>query len=347
MIELRSDTFTQPSQAMRNAMANAVVGNDDYGEDPTVARLEYLASERLGKEAGCLLPSGTMANLCAILVHAQRGTKIIVGSESDIYIYEAAGASAVGGIAYEPVPNQRDGTMRLADLAAAFPEDDADPQFAACPLICVENTQNRCGGVLLTPDYQRQVTAFARARQVRVHLDGARIFNAAVATGLPAAAFAEADSVQFCLSKGLSAPIGSVLTGTGEFVQRARRIRKMLGGGMRQAGVIAAAGIVALEEMVDRLADDHATARRLARGLAEIPELVIDPTAVQTNIVLFGIRHERFTPQSFVSSAQEAGVALLPFGHGRIRAVTHSGISNGDVDRALDIIEQTLKHAPI
>ncbi|WP_412538162.1 GntG family PLP-dependent aldolase [Longispora sp. K20-0274] len=336
MIELRSDTFTQPTAGMRAAMASAPLGDDVYGEDPTVDRLERLAADRLGKEAACLMPSGTMANLAALLSHARRGEKAIVGAESDIHLYEAAGATVCGGVAYEPVRNRPDGTLDPVDLASAFPEDPTDPQFALPGVLCLENTQNRCGGVVLTPDYQAWVSRFARERGVPVHLDGARLFNAAVALGIGADEVArDADSVQFCLSKGLRAPIGSVLAGSGAFVASARRVRKMLGGGMRQAGVVAAAGIVALDEMVDRLADDHALAGRLAAGLAGMPGVRVTSPVV-TNIVLFTVADA--DPAAVVAAAGRAGVALTTFGHGRIRAVTHADVTAGDIDRALELL---------
>jgi len=345
MIELRSDTFTLPPERMRDAIRSAQLGDDVYGEDPTVGRLERLAAERLGKEAACLMPSGTMANLAAIMAHAPRGTKTLVGAESDIYLYEAAGASVCGGIGYEPIANQPDGTLALGDLDAGFPEDAADLQFALPALVCLENTQNRCGGVILPQAYQAEVAELARFRGVPVHLDGARIFNAASGLGVSAAEVARyADSVQFCLSKGLRAPIGSVVAGAGDFVAAVRRIRKMLGGGMRQAGVVAAAGIVALEEMTDRLTEDHVLARRLADGLAAIGDIEVAP--VQTNIVLFRVTGEGFSPVSFVAAARQAGVAVGEFGHGRIRAVTHADVTAADIDQALDVIERLVTHGP-
>jgi threonine aldolase len=344
MIELRSDTFTLPSQRMRAAISAAPLGNDCYGEDPTVNRLERLAAERLGTEAACLMPSGTMANLAAMMAHAPRGTKALVGAESDIYLYEAAGASVCGGICYEPIANQPDGTIALSDLAAGFPEDPDDPQFARPALICLENTQNRCGGVILPQEYQAAVAAFARSRGVPVHLDGARLFNAAAGLGLPPAAIAQyADSVQFCLSKGLRAPVGSMLAGSGEFISAARRIRKMLGGGMRQAGIIAAAGIVALQE-AERLADDHVLARRLADLLAAIPGVEVLP--VQTNIVLFRLSEQEFSTEKFVAAARREGVALGGFGPGRIRAVTHRDVTETDIDQAAEIIGRLLAARP-
>ena len=346
MIELRSDTFTVPPQRMRSAMASAPVGDDGYGEDPTVNRLERLAADRLGKEAACLMPSGTMANLSALLAHAPRGSTALVGTESDIYLYQAAGASVCGGIGYQPIPNLPDGTLAVADLEAAFPHDPTDPQCAPPAVICLENTQNRCGGVVLPPAYPATVAELAHRRGIGVHLDGARIFNAAVASGSPVAELArDADTVQFCLSKGLRAPVGSVLTGTAPLVGSARRIRKMLGGGMRQAGVLAAAGIVALEEMVDRLAEDHALASRLAAGLAGIPGVVVEPE-VRTNIVLFRVLDPRWSVDAVVAAARAGGVAVGGFGHGRIRAVTHADVGVGDVDRALEELDRVLSAGP-
>jgi threonine aldolase len=336
VIELRSDTCTLPTGRMREAMAQAPLGDDGYGEDPTVLRLERLAARLLGKEAACLMPSGTMANLASIMAHAPRGSKALVGAESDIYLYEAHGAAVLGGVGYEPIPNRPDGTLGLDDLAAGLPEDPDDAQFAPAALVCLESPHNRSGGVILPLDYQARVARFAASNGLALHLDGARVFNAAVGLGVPVAEVVRhADSVQFCLSKGLSAPVGSMAVGSGEFIAKVRRIRKMLGGGMRQAGVLAAAGIVALEEMVPRLADDHANARRLADGLAGIPGVEVDP-APQTNIVLFRVREVE--PAEFVDAAARAGVALGQFGHGRIRAVTHSGVTASDVDAAVEAI---------
>jgi threonine aldolase len=339
MIELRSDTFTEPTAAMLAAMTTSPLGDDCYGEDPTVNRLEVLAADRLGKAAACLMPSGTMANLTSILAHAPRGSRAVVGTQSDIYLYEAAGAAVCGGIGYEPVENAADGTLPLAALMAAFPEDPADPQVAPVAVVCMENTQNRCGGVVLPADHLDQVATIAHARGAAVHLDGARIFNAAVAQGVPAADLARpADSVQFCLSKALSAPIGSIVAGDEPVVGRVRRLRKLLGGGMRQAGVVAAAGIVALTEMVDRLAEDHAHARLLAEGLGAVPG--VEVIAPQTNIVLFGMADRR--PDDVVAAARAAGVAIATFGAGRVRAVTHRGIDRGTVEEAVERLSTAL-----
>ena len=346
MIEMRSDTFSLPTEAMRRAMGEARLGDDVYGEDPTVRALEERAAELTGKQAACLMPSGTMANLAALLTHAPRGSKVLVGDESDIYLYEAGGASVCGGVVYEPVPNQPDGRLLLEDLRAGFPEDAEDPQFALPSLICLENTQNRCGGAVLPPEYLSRVRDFAAARGVPVHLDGARLFNAAVALGLPPGEIARhADSVQFCLSKGLGAPVGSVLAGDEPFVRRARRVRKMLGGGMRQAGVIAAAGLVALEDTT-RLAEDHHNAARLAKGLADCEGIDIDPAVVRTNIVMFKVTDPRFTWQSFVETAALHGLAIAELGHGRLRAVSHLGVGEKDIDEALRIVRRVLASGP-
>ncbi|MGW3199178.1 GntG family PLP-dependent aldolase [Streptomyces sp. NPDC001118] len=342
MIELRSDTFTLPTAEMRRAMDKAVLGDDVYAEDPTVRELEELASRVTGKEAACLMPSGTMANLAAIMAHAPRGAKVLVGSESDIYVYEAGGASVCGGIVYEAIPNQPDGTLALADLAEAFPDDPDDPQFALPALICLENTQNRCGGLVLPQDYLARVASFASERDVAVHMDGARVFNAAVAADIAVSEIARhADSIQFCLSKGLSAPIGSMLAGGADFISRARRIRKMLGGGMRQAGLIAAAGIVAINGAA-RLSEDHALARRLADGLAGIEGIRVRPEAVQTNIVMFRVAEDRYTWQEFVEAARLRGLAIAELGHGRIRAVTHGGLNERDIDAAIAIVRDLM-----
>lgn len=340
MIELRSDTFTQPTKAMLDAIVTAPLGDDVYGGDPTVNRLERLAADLLGKANACLMPSGTMANLAAIMAHAPRGSKVLVGAESDIYLYEAGGATVCGGIVYEPIANSSDGTLPLALLKDALPEDPTDPQFALPGLICLEDTQNRCGGVVLPNAYHEEVAEFAHARGIPIHLDGARIFNAAVARGVPVAEVARyADSVQFCLSKGLSAPIGSMVAGDDGLVASVRRIRKMLGGGMRQAGVVAAAGIVALEEMIERLADDHANARFLAEGLAGLPGVTVEGRP-QTNVVLF--RVAGWGAARFVAAAAQAGVATGTFGHGRIRAVTHAGVDSTDLNEALSRLSGVL-----
>ncbi|MEX0167503.1 GntG family PLP-dependent aldolase [Streptomyces sp. LMG1-1-1.1] len=344
MIEMRSDTFTLPTEQMLSAMTQAALGDDVYGEDPTVNRLEELAAKSVGKPAACLMPSGTMANLAALLVHVPRGGKVLVGNESDIYLYEAGGASVCGGIVYEPIPTRPDGTLALSDLAAAFPPDPEDSQFALPSLICVENTHNRMGGRPLSLTYLAELRSFADEHGLPVHMDGARIFNAAVATGVPAAEIAaHADSLQFCLSKGLSAPIGSILAGDTAFVEKARRVRKMLGGGMRQAGVFAAAGVVSLTSMIDRLADDHRLAALFAAGLAEVDGIDVDPGSITTNIILFRVTAEGLDDTAFLHAAQQRGLAMGEFGHGRIRAVTHRGLTPEDVSAAVAIVADIVR----
>jgi len=282
-----------------------------------------------------------MANLCALMTHCPLGTKALVGRESDIFIYEAGGASVCGGIVYEAIPTQADGRLLIGDLEAAFPDDPEDPQFALPGLICLENTHNRCGGTVLPLAYLREVAEFARAKQVPVHMDGARIFNAATALKVPPAEIARyATSLQFCLSKGLAAPLGSMLVGDAAFIKRAHRIRKLLGGGMRQTGIIAAAGLIALEQMVERLQEDHVNARRFAEGLAELPGIQIDLETVQTNIVIFRVLTCDY--RTFIELAARRGLRIGELGYGRLRAVFHYGNTSHDVDEALSIIRAIL-----
>ncbi|WP_067460937.1 GntG family PLP-dependent aldolase [Actinomadura macra] len=338
-VELRSDTFTLPTAEMLDAMTTAELGDDVYGEDPTVNALERRAAQMVGKEAACFMPSGTMSNLASIMAHCPRGSQVIVGAESDIYVYQAGGASVCGGIVYHPVANRRDGTMDLEEIEAAFPDDPDDPQFALPALICLENPQNHCGGRVLPLGHLKAIRALATQRGVPVHLDGARIFNAALACGVAAPELASyADSIQFCLSKGLAAPAGSVVAGSRPFVAEVRRIRKMLGGGMRQAGVLAAAGLVALETMVGRLAEDHANAVRLAEGLADLDGVRLDPRPVEMNMVFF----RPPDAAAFVARCGEMGVGVAELGRGRIRCVTHAGISAEDVDHALTVFAKAL-----
>jgi threonine aldolase len=342
-VELRSDTFTLPTDAMIKAMSEAALGDDVYREDPTVRALEERAAALLGKEASCFMPSGTMANLVAILTHCPRGTKVVVGARSDIYLCEAGGASVCGGISYHPLPNQPDGTLSLSDIRSSVPRDTTDPQFARPTLLCLENSHMRCGGRVLPLDYLPAAADLARSLGMAVHLDGARIFNAAAALDVPPAVLsAPADSIQFCLSKSLAAPVGSMLVGSAAFIDAARRTRKMLGGGMRQAGILAAAALVSLDEMTDRLADDHANARTLAAGLAELPGITLDPGTVDTNIVFFRVGVD---PATFLARCARDGVRLsaLEFDSpSRIRAVLHHNVTSTDVRRTLDTIRAAL-----
>lgn len=342
-VDLRSDTVTQPTPAMRQAMAQAPVGDDVYGEDPTVNRLQEIAAAMMGKEAGLFVPSGTMGNLAAILAHCGRGDEVILGKAAHTYLYEAGGISALGGVHSCQIPNQPDGTLALEDIRAAIRADD--PHQPVTRLIALENTHNRCGGVALTVEYTQEVGNLAREYQLRLHLDGARIFNAAVALGVKARDLAApADSVTFCLSKGLCAPVGSVLCGSAEFIRRAHRIRKQLGGGMRQAGILAAAGIVALETMVDRLAEDHARARRLAQGLAAIPSLSLDPGTPQTNMVFVNLAPEvPMTAAQVAERLKARRVRVGVVGKRRFRLVTHYWIDDAAVDQACSAFAETLR----
>ena len=334
MIDLRSDTVTLPTPAMREAMYRAEVGDDVYGEDVTVNRLEALSAERLGMEAALFVVSGTMGNLVALLSHCGRGDEVIFGTVSHTFLFEAGGSAALGGIHHNTVPNQPDGTLRLEDIEAAIRADNV--HFPRTRLVCLENTHNRCGGAVLTAAYTQAVCDLAHDHDLSVHVDGARIFNAAIALGVEVRELVrDVDSVTFCLSKGLAAPVGAVLCGSAEFIREARRWRKAVGGGMRQAGVIAAAGIVALEEMVDRLAEDHANARRLAVGLAEVPGIGIDPTAVQTDIVIFYVDPARASAADLVAALRQRGVQVSAISLSSIRAVTHFGVTAGDVDAVI------------
>ena len=332
IVDLRSDTVTQPSPEMRRAMYDAELGDDVYGEDPTLNALEAKAAERLGKDAAVFVASGTMGNLVSVLAHAQRGDEIILGHKAHIFRSEAGGASALGGVSFHTVPNDERGMLDPQDVRDAIrPNDPHMPRTAA---VCLENTQNACGGAPLTQDDMQTIAAVAREGGVALHVDGARIFNAAVALEAPVSELAkDADSVTFCLSKGLSCPIGSVIVGDADYIKEARRWRKMVGGGMRQVGVIAAAGLVALDSMVDRLAEDHANARKLAEGLAQIPGVAIDPESLPTNLVFFDVEREDRDEihRQLVQRGVKGGG-----GAKRWRYATHYGITESDIDYALE-----------
>ena len=332
IVDLRSDTVTQPTAAMREAIAAAEVGDDVYGEDPSVNRLQEVAAERCGKEAALFVPSGSMANQVAIRSHTEPGDAAITAHGSHSYLYESGAAAAVSGVQFTLIG--RNGLFDADEVrAAVYPTNDHYPRTR---LLCVENTHNRSGGRLFPFDDFCQVAAVARDAGLRVHLDGARIFNAEVASGVPVARFAaEADSLSFCLSKGLGAPVGSLVVGSAEFIHRAHRFRKMLGGGMRQAGILAAAGLVALDTMVDRLAEDHQNARRLAEGLANIGGLAVDADSIQTNIVIFDIDEKVGEAPHFIKAMKDAEVLVSYPGERSVRMVTHRHISGGDVEEAL------------
>lgn len=343
-VDLRSDTVTRPTDSMRRAMAAAEVGDDVMREDPTVRRLEEMAAARLDKPAALFVPSGTMANLASLLTHCPRGAEVILGDQAHIFYYEQGGAAALGGIHPRPLPNRPDGTLDPADIEAAVRPQDV--HFPRTRLIALENTHNRCNGAPLSPDYLRQVGALKDRLGLRLHVDGARIFNAAAALGVsPAELAAPADSVTFCLSKGLGAPAGSLICGSRDFVEEARRMRKVLGGGMRQVGVLAAAGIVALTEMVPRLAEDHARAGQLAAGLEGLPGIRVVPAALRTNIVYLDIAPEGPPAAELAAALAARGVKMLAAGPRRLRAVTHHHISAADIDHTVAALDR-LQRAP-
>lgn len=340
--DFRSDTVTRPTPAMREAMAKAPVGDDVYGDDPTVNLLEAKAAEMLGKEAAIFVTSGTMGNLIAVLASCQRGEEAIMGRQGHTFLHEAGGVSVLGGVVINTIPNQPDGTLTLEDLESAVRYPDIHEPISR--LIILENTQNTCGGVVLPVEYCEQVSAFAHERNLFLHMDGARIFNAAVALGRPVREMAAmADSVTFCLSKGLCAPVGSVLCGTQNFIDKARRLRKILGGGMRQAGIIAAAGIVAIETMVDRLAEDHALARVLAEGLSRIDGVSLEKNSPQTNMVFIRLdQRVSVSDTEFAKQLKERGVLFNGTGPRTFRLVTHHDVGPEEVSRCVEAVKAIL-----
>ncbi len=330
VIDLRSDTVTLPSPQMRQAIANAELGDDVFGDDPTVNRLQALAAEMMGKEAALLTTSGTQSNLVAMLTHCRRGDEIIVGDESHTLHYEVGGAFALGGLGLRPVANDRKGRLALDQVEAVIRQRDV--HFPRTGLICLENTHNHCGGTVLSEEDLAAARELADRHGLPLHLDGARLFNASVALGVPISRLARyAHSVCFSLCKGLGCPVGSVLCGSRDFILEARRYRKMLGGGMRQAGIIAGAGIYALENMVDRLTEDHENARVLAAGLEDISGIELAPPP-QTNMVFFTL--EGWDLGELVRRLQQVGVLCFDEG-GRIRMVTHYGIQRADVEETV------------
>jgi threonine aldolase len=348
MIDLRSDTVTLPTPAMREAMHHAEVGDDVYHEDPTINRLQEMAAERLGKGSAIFVPSGTMGNAASILAHAGRGEAVIVGNQSHIYHYEVGSASTLGGSPMVVLQTNPDGMLDPNEIQTNI-SDGSDEHSAPTALLCIENSHNRCGGTVLSLEQVEQLTSLAHSYGLMVHMDGARVFNASIALGIPVSKLVRTvDSVMFCLSKGLSAPVGSMVVGNRDFIQRVHRMRKLLGGGMRQAGVLAAAGIVALEQMVDRLAEDHETSKQLAVGLDDYPQIDINVDRVQTNMVMFSVRNSHHEPMGeketmqFLSKAREYGVLMGHIGQGKIRAVTHYGINNSDIITALTAIRRAL-----
>ncbi len=327
MIDLRSDTVTRPTPAMRAAMAAADVGDDVFGDDPSVNRLQQQLAEKTGHEAGLFFPSGTQSNLAALMAHCGRGEEFIIGSLGHSFKYEAGGAAVLGSLWPCPIEYQADGTLALEKVAAAIKPDDA--HFPRSRLLVLENTQN---GRVLPLTYIKEAAGFARGHGLGIHLDGARVFNAAVKLGVPVREITQHfDSVSICLSKGLGCPVGTVLVGSKALLAKAHRARKILGGGMRQAGILAAAGIYALEHHVERLAEDHANAQALAEGLAQIKQIKLDLTAVQTNMLFLEIQPQHAQP--LAEHLQQAGILILS--GVRLRLVTHLDVSAEDVRRVI------------
>ena len=330
--DFRSDTVTKPTPEMRRAMAEAEVGDDVYGDDPTVNRLQETAAARLGKEMGLFIPSGTMGNALALTVHTQSGDEVLMDSEAHSMIYEVGMPAVIARVLTRQF-HSVNGVPDVTEVAASFHEESL--HSARTSLLVLENTHNRAGGAIIPLSVMRELQTIARQRDAKLHLDGARLFNAAVATGIPAREFADcADSVTFCLSKGLGCPVGSVLCGTREFIGRAGRVRKMLGGGMRQAGILAAAGLYALENHVDRLAEDHRNAQKLAAGIKDISGVAL-AAAVPTNMVYFDTAQPA---EAFAQELGKSGVMCLASSPNRIRMVTHLGIDSGDVETAINAI---------
>ncbi|HYP13521.1 MAG TPA: low-specificity L-threonine aldolase [Bryobacteraceae bacterium] len=340
MIDLRSDTVTKPTAAMRTAMAEAEVGDDVYGEDPAVNRLEQRAAQILGKEASLFVPTGTMGNTIAIKLHTEHGQELICDSRSHIFNYELGMMSWFCGCTPRPIDSSR-GLLEWSQIKQAI--RPLGPHWAPTGLVEIENTHNMGGGTVYRLDQLDEIGAGAKQSGLAVHMDGARIFNAAAALGVPVSRIAEcADTVMFCLSKGLGAPVGSMLAGSQEAVDRGRLYRKRLGGGMRQAGVLAAAGLIALEEMPNRLREDHANARLLARGLADIPGIQVNVQAVETNIVIFDISETGLDSGTLSGLLKERGVLANGIGPATMRIVTHYDVTTEMCQQAIQVIKELL-----
>ncbi len=338
---MRSDTVTLPTSEMREAMAMAAVGDDVFGEDPTVNRLEEEGAALAGKEAAIFLPSGTMGNLVAVLSHTSRGDAVLLDADSHIFYYEAGGASLAGGVQLWPVSglHRRETVKKIKDAVRP-----PNIHFAPARLLCLENTHNRMGGTIMHPGEQENAYDNGKELGLGIHLDGARIFNAAAALGCPVTAFTKrCDSVMFCLSKGLGAPAGSLLAGTASFVDRARQNRKLLGGGMRQSGILAAAGLLALEHR-HALVEDHRRARELATGLSALAGLSVDPFPPPTNMVIVYTSETGLTPGEFCSLLENNNIKAIPFGETCVRMVTHRDIDDNDLKQVLHTIETIIKN---
>tara|TARA_B100000212_G_scaffold301566_1_gene247415 strand:- start:397 stop:1434 length:1038 start_codon:yes stop_codon:yes gene_type:complete len=334
IIDLRSDTVTQPSNQMRDAISNSLLGDDVFGEDPTVNEIEQKAAQIMGKESALLVPSGTMGNLVSILSHCERGTEIILGHKSHTFIYEGGGISSVGGIHSRQLLNDDFGIINLDDIKQAVRDDNV--HYPKTSAISLENTHNMCFGSPIEPNYIKSVSVIAKENNLKLHIDGARIFNAAVSLNIDVKDFVKnVDSVTFCLSKGLAAPIGSVVCGSKKFIDKARRHRKVLGGGMRQAGIIAAAGLISLDDCIMQIKKDHNNAKVLAEGLNKIKGLSVQLNLVQTNIIFFKLESDEITAQALVESMNSKGIKFFETSPNRFRLVTHYGITKKDIYKTL------------
>ena len=343
-IDLRSDTVTLPTKEMREAISNAELGDDVFQEDPTINNLEKLAAKKFNKEAAIFLPSGTMANLVAVLTHCNRGDEVILGDQSHTFLYEAGGISSFGGVHSRQLKNHNDGTIHLNDIKNAIRKKDV--HFPPSRLICLENTHNRCFGMPLETNYVKEVVDIAKNNDMSVHVDGARIFNAAVATGSTVADLTKnVDSVSFCLSKGLSAPSGSLLCGDKNFIHRARFNRKALGGGMRQAGILAAAGVVAIDIMSAKIIEDHLNAKALAVGIAKIDGIIIETEKIKTNIIYFKLNHPKINSESLLDIMSKKNIRFFELGPNWFRLVTHSGISKENIDYVISEFDSFFSQA--
>jgi len=341
-IDLRSDTLTQPTKRMRKAMAEAEVGDDVFSEDPTINRLEKIAANKMGKEAAVFVPSGTMGNLISMLSHCNRGDEVILGDQSHIFLNEVGGLAALGGIHPHIIPNQSDGTLNLETVESKIRASDL--HYPPTRVIALENTHNYCMGSPIKPEYMQQAVSLAKRYNLKVHVDGARIFNASVAIGVDVKDLVRGvDSVMFCLSKGLSAPVGSIVCGNKKFIDKARKWRKMVGGGMRQSGHLAASGIVALDELVDELKKDHSNAQALAQGLSILRGIDLKPALIKTNIIFFSLKHPTLSPEVFLKKLELQGIKILMIQPGVFRAVLHREISEFQVQQVIRISEELTK----
>lgn len=340
IINLLSDTVTEPTPEMRTAMAAALVGDDVSQDDPTVNRLQAMAADKMGKEEGLFVPSGTMGNLLAVMAHCERGEEVILGDCSHTFLHEAGGIAVVGSIHPHTIPNQKDGTFKLTDIEKAIRADDI--HYPVTRLIVLENTQNRCGGIPISPAYTRQVAELAAAHNLKLHIDGARIFNAAAALNCDVRELTDpADSITFCLSKGLCAPVGSVLCGSKPFIEKARRLRKMLGGGMRQAGIIAAAGIIALESMTIRLSEDHQRAASLAGAIRAIPSDALAGVNQDTNMIFIHLKESSpFKAAQLIAGLKSHGILIGGVDAETVRLVTHYWIDEEAVAQTVEAFKK-------